>query len=96
MYINKQLKMYSHTQKTVRLSNSQYSLYHVYVIGMVLGNKMLKQSINEFEITTLKKKINSKPHSSGVTLMMTQQEEEEEAGGRNIVPLIHTYRHPNG
>lgn len=89
--------MYSHTQKTVRLSNSRYSLYHVYVIGMVLGNKMLKQSINEFEITTLiKKKINSKPHSSGVTLMMTQQEEEEEAGGRNIVPLIHTYRHPNG
>lgn len=51
MYINKQLKMYSHTQETVRLSNSQYSLYHVYVIGMVLGNKMLKQSINEFEIT---------------------------------------------
>lgn len=91
MYINKQLKMYSHTQETVRLSNSQYSLYHVYVIGMVLGNKMLKQSINEFEITL--KKINSKPHSSGVTLMMTQQ---EEAGGRNIVPLIHTYRHPNG
>lgn len=54
MYINKQLKMYSHTQETVRLSNSQYSLYHVYVIGMVLGNKMLKQSINEFEITLKK------------------------------------------
>lgn len=46
--------MYSLTQKTVHLSSSQYSFYHMCIIGMLMGNKMLKQSINEIEIIIIK------------------------------------------